>query len=341
MTGQLLEIRRAQAGEHAGIDELLRAAYAHDYGPSGSAGDPMHRADVRARAHDVWVAIDSDGLFVGSVTTRRPGGPSLHEDVAETELDLRLLGVSPLARRRGIGAAIMRHIEDVARDAGWSAVTLKTAPNMSGAHRLYEALGFSRTPERDGLWIGGERVLDLFNYVLPLSAGVEPPLAIRDADIASDLHARSVLGAFPSGVVAVTAVGAEGERVGLVVQSFLSLSLSPLRIVLSIGATSSSWLKIAERGNFAVTALGAGQGETARQLARPSRDKFAGLATTPSRELGYPLILGGVAWLECSVHEVHQVGDNLLVTANVLGLGHLPSPAGPLVFAGSRFARLA
>lgn len=35
---------------------------------------------------------------------------------------------------------------------------------MTGAHGLYESLGFERYPDRDGLWIGGEKVLDLIAY---------------------------------------------------------------------------------------------------------------------------------------------------------------------------------
>ncbi|MFC7766233.1 GNAT family N-acetyltransferase [Leucobacter soli] len=98
------------------------------------------------------------------MTTRRAGGPSLHERVPEGELDLRLLGVSPAARRRGIGALLMQHVLEHAAGVGFSGVSLKTQKYMTGAHRLYEELGFVRAPERDGLWVGDEKVLDLIAY---------------------------------------------------------------------------------------------------------------------------------------------------------------------------------
>lgn len=44
----------------------------------------------------------------------------------------------------------------------------KTAPHMTPAHHLYDALGFIRAHDRDGLWIGGEKQFDLFSYVMPL-----------------------------------------------------------------------------------------------------------------------------------------------------------------------------
>ncbi|WP_164512788.1 GNAT family N-acetyltransferase [Leucobacter chromiireducens] len=162
-------VRAALPGEYAEIDELIGAAYAHDYGERDAGGDPFHAAAVRARVADVWVAAEGDGPLLGSVTTRRAGGPPLHEDVAADELDLRLLGVSPAARRRGVGAALMRDVAARAAAAGFRTVVLKTGPAMLGAHRLYETLGYERRPERDGLWIGGERTLDLFTYAFPLA----------------------------------------------------------------------------------------------------------------------------------------------------------------------------
>lgn len=169
-----IEIRVARTDEYAAIDALIREAYAHDYGLSDESDDPVRRAAVRAEEHTVWVAHSGDGALLGSVTTRRPGGPSLQEDTAADELDLRLLGVAPAARRLGVGAALMHHLIAQARADGWRQVLLKTAPNMVGAHRLYETLGFDRAPERDGLWIGGRKVFDLFTYVLPLAEAAGP-----------------------------------------------------------------------------------------------------------------------------------------------------------------------
>ncbi|GAA1627680.1 hypothetical protein GCM10009805_22490 [Leucobacter chromiireducens subsp. solipictus] len=165
-----IRVRSASSADFAAIDAVIDAAYAHDYGPRAGGTDPMHRAAERAREHDVWIAVDAHGTTLGSVTTRRLGGPPLHEDVATDELDLRLLGVSPAARRRGVAASLMREVAARAESQGWRAVVLKTAPDMRGAHRLYEALGYARQPERDGLWIGGEKLIELFTYALPLGA---------------------------------------------------------------------------------------------------------------------------------------------------------------------------
>ena len=159
-------IELAGPEDYAAIDRLIEEAYAHDYGPSDPAerGDPTRSASHRAERFDVWVAR-AGGELLGSVTSRRIDGPSLHEDVPAGEIDVRLLGVASTARRRGIGALLMGHIVAEAERQGAAAVSLKTQPFMHGAHRLYDSLGFERRPDRDGLWIGGVRVLDLHGYV--------------------------------------------------------------------------------------------------------------------------------------------------------------------------------
>jgi len=164
---EALVIERVTPGEHDEVDRLVTAAYEFDYGPREPRGDDpdsIHLALVRARSFDVWTARDATGTLVGTVTTPSASGDQLMEDSLPHELDFRLLAVSPEARRRGIGAALTRHVIDVARDRGLRAVFMKSAPNMLGAHLLYEQLGFRRDPARDGLILGGKRVFDLFAF---------------------------------------------------------------------------------------------------------------------------------------------------------------------------------
>lgn len=331
-TAERPAIRRAGAGDYAAIDTLIAEAYAHDYGPQSASGDPMHRAAVRDINYEVWVAEDAAGELLGSVTLRRFGGSALHEDVADHELDLRLLGVSPRARRSGVGAALMGHAAELAAEAGFGAVVLKTAPHMHSAQRLYETLGFARAPERDGLWIGGERILDLLTYVLPVAE--LPALPVADPDAA-----RSVLGRFPSGVAVVT--GGDAPAAALVLQSFVSLSIDPPRVLLSVGKRSTSWPRIAAGGTFAATVLAEPQGDIARDIARPgARDKLVGLPTSGSPRHGHPVLRDGAAWFECAVREEFDGGDHRIIVADVLGFGPLQGAERPLVFAGSRFTGL-
>lgn len=160
-----IEVRLVAEGEHDAVDELVRAAYEHDYGPRQHGDDPFRLAVNRARLAEVWVAVDTvSGELLGSVTVSREDGERMMEDLRDDELDFRLLAVAPTARRRGVGERLTRHVVDLARRRGRRGVFMKSAPNMVPAHRLYERLGFRRDPERDGLVIGGVVQFDLYAF---------------------------------------------------------------------------------------------------------------------------------------------------------------------------------
>lgn len=151
--------------EFAVDDAVVTAAYAHDYGVRDHGDDPFYRAEWRSEAYEVWVARDAvSGELLGSVTVPRPGGEEVVSDARPDELGFRLLATSPNARRRGIGERLVREVVRIAEERGLGSVVMKSQPDMVGAHALYRKLGFERDPERDGLWEGGEKILDLHAF---------------------------------------------------------------------------------------------------------------------------------------------------------------------------------
>lgn len=99
------------------------------------------RAWYRARHGIWWVAED----------TRRgevAGGVAYHPKHAKGRLasaELKHLYVAHWARRRGLGAALVRVFEEHARAEGCPAFLLWSDSKFEDAHRLYEALGWRRT----------------------------------------------------------------------------------------------------------------------------------------------------------------------------------------------------
>src|SRR6266508_3935185 len=75
------------------------------------------------------------------------GGES---DLGPDEARLRMLGVLPETRGRGIGEALTRAAIEAARERGRTRMVLNSAEYMTQAHRIYERLGFSREPD----WVG-------------------------------------------------------------------------------------------------------------------------------------------------------------------------------------------
>lgn len=64
----------------------------------------------------------------------------------EFSMTLKSLYVTAGARRRGLGEALVRLVEDAARSAGLGRVTLWSDTRFADAHRLYERLGYTRGP---------------------------------------------------------------------------------------------------------------------------------------------------------------------------------------------------
>jgi GNAT superfamily N-acetyltransferase len=65
------------------------------------------------------------------------------------EAEFRMLAVAPEARGQGVGSALARWCVDRAREQGCTAVVLSSLEAMRTAHRIYERMGFARSPERD------------------------------------------------------------------------------------------------------------------------------------------------------------------------------------------------
>lgn len=164
----LVRIEPVTEALYGPLGELTVAAY------SGLPGRPTsdHYAamlrDVASRAADaeVLVALDDDGSLLGGVTYVGDSSNSWAEFEAEDEAGFRMLAVSPDARGRGAGRALVEACIERARRDGKSRLSLLTTANMASAHRLYERLGFRRTPESDMIVENGLR---LRSYVLDLA----------------------------------------------------------------------------------------------------------------------------------------------------------------------------
>jgi len=150
-------------------------------------------------------------------------------------------------------------------------------------------------------------------------------------DIQFDARAfRDVLGTYPTGVCVVTARNAEGRRFGLVVGSFTSISLDPPLVGFFPDKRSQTWPAIEQTGRFCVNVLGSHQLDLCRRFSAKGDDKFGDLAHFASPS-GQPLLDDALAWFDCSVERVVEIGDHWLVVGAVEALG-TQGDRGPLLF---------
>lgn len=116
--------------------------------------------------------------------------------------------------------------------------------------------------------------------------------------------------------VAVLTVDAGGERLGLTVDSFVSLSLEPPLVGVAVNRQAAMHELVREAGGFALSLLAAGQESVAQHFARgvPPIAHWHGIDT---REGTGPLIEGALGWLECRLASEHEVGDHTLFVGEV------------------------
>ncbi len=164
-------IRHAAADEYDTLGEITARAYLQDglldFGEADAYLGELRDVAARAASAEVLVAA-ADGRVLGGVTFVPSGGPMA--DIARHgEAEIRMLAVAREARGRGAGEALVRACVDRARAVeGCTGLVLSTQRTMHTAHRLYERLGFARTPERDWNPLPELDDIVLLTYRLPL-----------------------------------------------------------------------------------------------------------------------------------------------------------------------------
>jgi ribosomal protein S18 acetylase RimI-like enzyme len=149
-----LSIRNAQDNERSIIRDLTIAAYAQYQAvmPPGFWTFYQHNliATLDGEGNGERLVAEQNGSIVGSVMLFPPAtNPYANALVSTSYPEVRFLAVLPQTRGQGIGTALMKECERRAQEAGAQAIGLHTAEVMQTAIRMYERLGFVRTPETD------------------------------------------------------------------------------------------------------------------------------------------------------------------------------------------------
>ena len=159
-TGSVI-VRTATEADWQVIGELTIAAYTAIPGRPPLTEYDSELADVAARAQEctLLVAEDADGRVVGAVGYDRMPGTDGRAGRA------RQVSVSPEARGRGVGRALVEEVMARLRAEGVTEMAERTADYMAGAQALYLSLGFRRAPERDEEQDDGPDLLGFHRYL--------------------------------------------------------------------------------------------------------------------------------------------------------------------------------
>ncbi len=162
---------------------------------------------------------------------------------------------------------------------------------------------------------------------------------------------KAALSRFAAGVVVITARTTEatgdtphGDDVGMTATAFLSVSLEPPLVLISLRRLARMREVLDDQPLWAVSVLAQSQRHVAGRFAIPGRvsDRlmFADIPHRPGPLTGAPLVGGALATLECRTHRIVEAGDHSLVIGEVLA-ADLPSPDGlPLLHFRGRYRAL-
>jgi flavin reductase (DIM6/NTAB) family NADH-FMN oxidoreductase RutF len=142
---------------------------------------------------------------------------------------------------------------------------------------------------------------------------------------------RKVLGNYPTGVCAITAVADDGVHAAMVVGTFTSVSLDPPLVGFFPDKRSQSWPQVARAGRFCVNILGADQQALCRQLAMSGQDKYADVDFTLSPNKS-PILKDAIAWIDCDIAQVMEAGDHYLVLGRVIDMAVERESDDPMLF---------
>jgi flavin reductase (DIM6/NTAB) family NADH-FMN oxidoreductase RutF len=150
---------------------------------------------------------------------------------------------------------------------------------------------------------------------------------------------RDACGRFVTGVTAVTGATAAGELAALTVNSFTSVSLDPMRVLVCVAHRSPAFTALTTSARIAIHILSEDQEEIARRLATAGltgAERLDHLAWTPG-PAGEPLLADVAARLAGPIVQCVDSGDHAIVVIEVddIELGAARGTA--MAFWGGRF----
>jgi flavin reductase (DIM6/NTAB) family NADH-FMN oxidoreductase RutF len=146
---------------------------------------------------------------------------------------------------------------------------------------------------------------------------------------------RNAMGKFATGVTIIT-TELDGEVHGMTANAFMSVSLTPRLVVISIDEKAKMLNKINESGKFAVNILGEDQKKVSMQFAGQIKEEqieieFERLGETP-------VIKNSLANISCKIYSQQVAGDHTLFIGEVTDI--VLQEGTPLTFFEGKYGQL-
>jgi flavin reductase (DIM6/NTAB) family NADH-FMN oxidoreductase RutF len=148
---------------------------------------------------------------------------------------------------------------------------------------------------------------------------------------------RQVMGNFATGITIVTTRDNNGEPRGLTVNSFTSVSLDPVLVLVCFDKNLSSLQAFKDSNRFGISMLGEGQEDVSRLFAKRESERQPSLYF--EGKLGMPLIKNAIAVMECETTAIYPGGDHFIFLGEVKNAEVL-HPFHPLLYFRGKYRRL-
>jgi flavin reductase (DIM6/NTAB) family NADH-FMN oxidoreductase RutF len=157
--------------------------------------------------------------------------------------------------------------------------------------------------------------------------------------VASDKF-RQVMGNFATGITVVTTYGPDGKPYGLTVNSFASVSLNPLLVVVCLDNRLTGLPSFKDSKRFGVSILSEAQEELSRLFAKKDSERPSTIFFEGSH--GLPLLRHSLGCLECETVATYPGGDHTIFMGHVLAAEIMEAKSGinPLLYFRGRYQRL-
>jgi len=150
-----------------------------------------------------------------------------------------------------------------------------------------------------------------------------------------DRQFRNAMGKFATGVT-VVATEVAGNLHGMTANAFMSVSLNPKLVVISIAEKAQMLEKIKQSKKFSVNILAAKQQELSMIFAGQLKNQQE---VVFERLEGIPVLPGAVAQITCEVSAEHVEGDHTLFIGRVTSINLEDSD--PLIYFSGKYRSLA
>jgi flavin reductase (DIM6/NTAB) family NADH-FMN oxidoreductase RutF len=151
---------------------------------------------------------------------------------------------------------------------------------------------------------------------------------------------RNVMRLWTTGVSIVTSAN-QGERHGMTVNSFVSISLQPPRVSVTLATQTRTYALVIKTNCFGVTILSHDQLAVSERFAGKGDelgDRFEGIETM-QMATGAPFIIGGLAYVDCRVIHTYPMENSTLFVGEVVATWH-SEHNNPLIYHNRDYHRL-